>query len=163
MYSISAHISSGINNILTYKKCFVLDIGSQFLTQVIYQKWTQQKIVLEQLFPVQFVWYSITFLVAFETHISGWDLLSKVDIDIDIIILIFESNNSYVSQLVLRLRHDSKIIQDAKPKVLKGKNRENKKSDIKYVQCISYNLISVLPVNIFSKVFFVKKVCSPWF
>lgn len=83
----------------------------------------------------------------------GWDLLSSVDVDRVIIILIFESNNSYVSQLVARLRHDTKIIQDAKSKVLKAKNRENNKTDIKYLQCISYNLISVLPINIFSKGF----------
>lgn len=83
----------------------------------------------------------------------GWDLLSKVDVDRVIIILIFESNNSYVSQLVPRLRHYTKIIEDAKPKVLKAKNRENNKTDIKYLQCISYNLISVPPINIFRKGF----------
>lgn len=77
----------------------------------------------------------------------------EVDIVIDIITLTFESNNSYVSQLVSRLRHDTKIIQDAKPKVLKEKNKEKNKTNIKYIQCVSYNLISVPHVNIFSEGF----------
>ena len=66
-------------------------------------------------------------------------MLSKVDIDIDIIMLIFEGNNSYVSQLVHTLRHDTKFIQNAKPKDLKEKDREYNKTEI--IQCISYNLM----------------------
>lgn len=62
--------------------------------------------------------------------------------------LIFENSNSCVSLLVHRLRYDSNIIQDVKPKGLKEKG--NNETDNKYIWYVSYKNKLFFHFNIFS-------------